>query len=461
MKKKYLEEIEELYFAKKLKDASYHENIVFRGKFRNYSLAEVKAYEEKVKLSRTYSEVNAIYREIIENNKIVFYHTRTNDSRFNIKNNVSTDEMNRVLKLQYQELYKYHSFINESTRLRKQSVKFFDVSDNLNIHTHNIDIIQKFNDIKAYIKTIIFSNLKSPARTELLVTKNILEYIKKIFEDFSIRVKNRYRKLCLKQIGNKFYIKGLDNKLIKGIYFKALKDDEKSILKMIKYFYKNVLTERYEKFPSKRHLVCNRSKIRIKQFSKNFFNIPNVNKHILYRTSNKLFSMFKSKSKQIKQLNLTPTKEDTKSFIYYTADLFKKHILRHENNEYVKFIYFIKRNKWIEILNLKSYEKEGFLDDESNKRCLSRGKDFLSKFDRNIRTFYKELEIRNIKTSGEFIKRYEKKGFYVKSIISKLWVGYLEYLHYCIGTIGLNDYMEELIHNYKSTPNKIKEYSQF
>ncbi len=231
---------------------------------------------------------------------------------------------------------------------------------------------------------------------------------------------------------------------------------------MIKYFYKNVLTERYDKSPSTRHLICNRNKIRIKQFSKNFFNIQNVNKHILYRTTNKLFSMFKSKSKQIKQLNLTPTKEDTKSFIYYTANLFKKHILRYENNEYVKFIYFIKRDKWIELLNLKSYEKEGFLEDESNNTCLSRGKDFLSRFDRKIQTFYKDMEIRNIKTRGEFIKQYGRRDFYLKKLDSDLWVGYLEYLHYGIGKIGFENYMEELIdNNLLNSSYKIKNYKLF
>ncbi len=41
----------------------------------------------------------------------------------------------------------------------------------------------------------------------------------------------------------------------------------------------------------------------------------------------------------------------------------------------------------------------------------------------------KKLALRNIKSRSKFIEYYKSKEFYEKSLIYKLWVQYLEYLH--------------------------------
>lgn len=94
-------------------------------------------------------------------------------------------------------------------------------------------------------------------------------------------------------------------------------------MNLVRYFYKNILTERYTKKPTKEHTIFSKLGIRIKQFSKDFFN-RKVQKHILYKTNNKLYFMIKNKKNNIK---LSPTKKDLKSFLFYTASLYRKRIL--------------------------------------------------------------------------------------------------------------------------------------
>jgi len=163
-----------------------------------------------------------------------------------------------------------------------------------------------------------------------------------------------------------------------------------------------------------------------------------------------------------KDIQLTPSAKDLKTFLFYSASLFRKQILRYEDYEGMQFVYYVKNKKfdtkWIEIVNLNTYEKGGFLESFSCDGDICREEHFLDKFDRNIKQFFKELAIRKIDTSGKFIESYKLKEFYVKSIISKLWVGYL---HYCIGTIGLNDYTENLIIEKNLLKEKIETYNLF
>lgn len=459
--KNYLDEADEIYLSKKLKQANYASNIVFTSKNATYTLEEVNEYKRKTKLRLINNEISSIHREL--DKKIAIFQIRTINPKFNIPSNVSTaKEIDRHLKLQYQQFNEYFDYMNnfkvKGKRLNKQYVRIYELTEALNIHLNSIDILQSKEYLEHYLKSVIFSKMKnSIGKTELIITEYTLKHLKKLFSDFKIRVKNSYKKLSLKQYGEYFYIEGIGCKLEEGIHFKLLTKEKNSKLKLIKYFYKNILEERYTQKPTREHLVFEKLKIRIKQFSKDFFNAK-IEKHIFYRTNNKLFLMVKNKNKEIQ---LSPTQKDKKSFLYYTALLFRKQFLRREQNKEVDFIYLFKKDKWIDILNLRTYEKEGFLESSLNNEYIYRQKDYLSKFDRNIRQLFKELASRNIKSRSEFIKYYESKVFYMKSLISKLWVQYLEYLHYSVSKIGIYVYMEELIYNYKLTPNEIIVFEEF
>ncbi|MDK2047852.1 hypothetical protein, partial [Aliarcobacter butzleri] len=71
------------------------------------------------------------------------------------------------------------------------------------------------------------------------------------------------------------------------------------------------------------------------------------------------------------------------------------------------------------------------------------------------------LSIKKIQTRSNFIKNYKLKEFYLEGFVSKLWVQYLEYLYYGVRKIGLVEYMEELICNFKLIQHKICIYKRF
>lgn len=449
--KEYLEDADDIYYIKKLKQANYASNIVFPSKSRTYTLEEVNNYKRKTKPRLINNEISSIYREL--DKKIAIFQIRTINPKFNIPSSVSTiKEIDRHLKLQYQQFKNYFDYMNNfrvnGNRLNKQYVRILEESEALNIHSNSIEILQSKEHLEHYLKSVIFSKMKNDiGRTELRITEYTLKHLKKLFKNFQIRVKNRYKKLSLKQSGECYYIEGFGCKVEEGIYFKLLKKEKNSKLKLIRYFYKNILEERYTQKPTREHLVFDKLKIRIKQFSKDFFR-ANINKHILYRTNNRLFQMIRNKNKEIQ---LSTSAKDIKSFLYYTASLFRKQVLRREKNEEVDFIYLFKKGNWIDILNLKTYEKEGFLESSLNNEDIYRQKEYLNKYDRNIRQLFKELAIRNIKSKSKFIEYYKLKVFYIKSLISKLWVQYLEYLYYVKNKIKSDEYIEELI--------QIKNYS--
>jgi hypothetical protein len=459
----YKSDAEELYYEKKEKELGYTKNIVFTSKERTYTLEEVKIFERLVKPRRINSEVASVHRDIVDNHKIAIFHTKMIDSQFNIPQNVSSfEEIDSCLKWQYEELYKYHNHINVSIRFKKQSVRFFDCTEKLNLHTHTIDVLKSCNDLESYIKSIIYAKFKCHGRTELIVTEHRLKHIKKIFNDFKIKVNHKFKSLSLKQKGKEFYIGGLPHKRGNCIYFKVLKKQKNAKLKMIRYFYKNVLHERYTQKPTKEHSIFSKLGIRIQQFSKKYFD-TNVQKHVLYRTSNKLFSIIKNGSKKI---DLNPTAKDKKSFLYYTASLFKKHILRLEVCESFRLILFVKNNrpttKWIEVLNLKTYEKETFEESViKNESYVQENK--LIYFDSSsLNQLFKELRVRGIQSKSKFINFYQQKEFYIRKYISDVWVKYLEYIHYETKGMNLDRYMSLLIDNHNENRSyKIANYELF
>jgi hypothetical protein len=223
---------------------------------------------------------------------------------------------------------------------------------------------------------------------------------------------------------------------------------------MSRYFYKNILQERYTKTPTEEHTIFSKLGIRIKQFTNDFFN-RKVQKHILYKTNNKLFFMIKRSNEDIQ---LSPTPKDLKSFLFFTASLFRKSILFLFDKQFV----FYSKNKnpitkWVQIVDLKTYEKECYEENFNNGDIQ-----VISVKDKNLLYFYQELEVKRIFIKGRFIEEFEKKEFFDKDRISEIWKEYLMMLYYEKSKINIHKYFEELICDYYDEPSyQIAVYRHF
>ena len=454
----YIKEAEELYYEKKIRQLEYAKTIIFKSKNRTFTLEDSNNYNEKIKPALIENEINSIYRTL--DKKIAIFKTTTLNPNHNISTEKSNKEIDKQLKIQYKQLKNYHQFKNQfkadGKRLKNQGVKIYDLTEALNIHTHSIDILKSKEDLEHYIKSVIYAKKKFDiGRIELCITKYTLKYIQKLFEDFKIRVKNRYITLNLRcEKGD--YIIEEQGKIEEGnyIYFKLLDNKKNSKKNMIRYFYKNILQERYTKTPTEEHFIFSKLGIRIKQFTKDFFN-RKVQKHILYRTNNKLFLMIKRNNEDIQ---LSPTIKDLKSFLFYTASLFRKSILFLFDKQFV----FYSKNKnpstkWVQIVDLKTYEKEGY-----EEYCNNNDIQIIKGKDKKLLYFYQELEVKRIFIKGRFIEEFEKKEFFDKDSVSALWKDYLMMLYFEKSKINIHKYMEELISDYYDEPSyKIAVYRHF
>lgn len=264
-------------------------------------------------------------------------------------------------------------------------------------------------------------------------------------KNFQIRVKNRYITLNLR-CEKGIYIIEEKGKIEDGnyIYFKLLDNKKNSKKHMLRYFYKNILQERYTKTPTEEHTIFSKLGIRIKQFTNDFFN-RKVQKHILYRTNNKLFFMIRSKKEDIQ---LFPTSKDLKSFLFYTASLFRKSILFLFDKQFVFYSKDTKpTTKWVQIVDLKSYEKECY------EECFNNSDLQITRVnDKTLLYFYQELEVKNIFIKSKFVEEFEKKEYFLKDKISRVWKDYLMMM-YERSKINLYEYMEEMISDYYDEPS--------
>ncbi len=199
--KNYIQNAEELYYDKKLKQLQYEKTIIFKYKKGIYTLEEVNDYKEKNKPALIENEINSIYRSL--DKKIAIFKTTTINPNYNISTEQSNKEIDKQLKIQYKQLKNYHQFKNQfkadGKRLENQGVKIYDLTDALNLHTHSIDILKSKENLEHYIKSIIYAKKKFDiGRIELCITKYTLKHIKELFKDFKIRVNNRYITLNLK-----------------------------------------------------------------------------------------------------------------------------------------------------------------------------------------------------------------------------------------------------------------------
>jgi hypothetical protein len=455
--KNYIKNAEKIYYDKKIKQLQDAKNIILKSKNRTYTVEDSNNYNEKIKPALIENEINSIYRNL--DKKIAIFKTTTLNPNYNISTEQSNKEIDKQLKIQYKQLKDYHQFKNQfkikDKRLKNQGVKIYDLTEALNIHTHSIDILKSKEDLEHYIKSVIYAKKKFDiGRIELCITKYTFQHIQKLFKDFRIRVKNRYVTLNLRcEKGD--YIIEEQGKIEEGnyIYFKLLDKNKDSKKNLIRYFYKDILSEIYDKKPTKEHLIFSKLGIRIKQFTKDYFN-RKVQKHILYRTNNKLFLMIKRNKEDIQ---LSPTTKDLKSFIFYVAKLFRKDTLFLFDKQFVFYTKDTKpTTKWVQIVDLKTYEKEGYEENFNN------GDIQITKIkDNNLLYFYQELEVKRIFIKGKFIEEFEKKEFFDKDKISRVWKEYLM-MSMIFGKINIHKYMEELISDYYDEPRyEIKVFEMF
>lgn len=328
---KYINHTKTIYENKKLKQFEYSKRIIFTAKNgRNYTLKDVNEYKQKTKSSVLENEVSSILRVLYNN--IVIYQTATTHSKYNIKaSDKSSIRINGAIKKQYEKLKGYHrhrwQFKSDNSRLKARNIKIYELTKALNLHSNTVDVLNSKEQLNHYIKALVCARRKyDVGRVELLVNKHTLKQIKKLFvTGVVVRIKNKDKVLYLREEGEEFILGGLGDRVASGnyIYFKALDSSKDSKRRLLRYFYKNILFERYKNMPTKEHTVFSKLGIRIKQFSKDFFR-RKVPKSILYRTSNKLYLLFKSKDKNT---NLKLSRRDMKSFIYFSAMLFKKNEL--------------------------------------------------------------------------------------------------------------------------------------
>ncbi len=456
--KNYIKDAEELYYEKKIRQLEYAKTIILNSRNKPCTLENINNHNEKIKPALIENEINSTYRTL--DKKIAIFKTTTLNPNYNLSNEQSDKEIDKQLQIQYEQLKNYHQFKNQfkadGKRLKNKGVKIYDLTDALNLHTHSIDILKSKENLEHYIKSIIYAKKKfDVGRIELCITRYALKHIKELFRDFKIRVNNRYITLNLKNENNIFIIEE-KGKIEEGsyIYFKLLDKKKDSKKNMIRYFYKNILQERYTKTPTEEHTIFSKLGIRIKQFSKDFFN-RKVQKHILYRTNNKLFFMIRSKKEDIQ---LSPTQKDKKSFLYYTASLFRKSILFLFDKQFVFYSKDTKpTTKWVQILDLRTYEKECY-----EEYCNNNDIQITRVNDKNLLYFFQELEMRNIFIKSKFVEEFEKKEYFSKDRVSDIWKEYLMMMYYEKNKISICKYMEEVICDYYDEPSyKVAIYRHF
>lgn len=322
---KYIEHNKTIYENKKLKQFEYSKRVLFTTKNgREYSLFDANQYNLRNKASIYENEISSILRVLYNN--VAIFRTSTTNSKYNIKSNdKSFIDINKAIKNQYERLKGFHShrwqFKNNNIRLKARNVKIYELTETLNLHSNTVDVLSSTNDLLHYIKALVLARKKYDiGRVELLVNKHTLKKIKSLFinNHVVVRINNSEKTIYLKENEDEFVIGGIGDRIKGGnyIYFKAMDSNKNSKRAILRYFYKNLLFEAYENKPTKEHIVFSKLGIRIQQFSKDFFN-RGVTKKILYKTNNKLLYLIKHK-----KIELSPTKEDMSSFLFYTANLF-------------------------------------------------------------------------------------------------------------------------------------------
>ena len=165
--------------------------------------------------------------------------------------------------------------------------------------------------------------------------------------------------------------------------------------------------------------------------------------------------MIRSKKEDIQ---LSPTSKDLKSFLFYTASLFRKSILFLFDKQFV----FYSKNKnpstkWVQIVDLKTYEKEGY-----EEYCNNNDIQIIKGKDKKLLYFYQELEVKRIFIKERFIEEFKKKEYFSENRFSAVWKEYLMMLYYERSKINIHKYFEELISDYYDEPSyKIAVYQHF
>lgn len=322
-------------------------------------LFDIKKTSKKITKRFIQNEITSISK--MSKDKILTFTTLTITPEFNVEKNIEFEEekteteykieVDELLKKQYQE---FQNFYNQLSKyhyqkdgkmidLNYKSVSVYELTKNLNLHSHKINLLNDYNRLYHYIKSIIQKRQKNGiGRVEIRVDEEDILYL---LENEIKTQKQNYKLSKSRKDKNIFIYKDSSKSRGNFIFIRAIKNlkNEENKKHITKYLFKYMLKANEKE--SIENIIFSSLKFKQKQFSHNFFT-KKTNKKNLFKISSILHSLITyNKSKILDSMNL-----DKNATIYEVSRLLEADILKND-------IYNIEtQEEEIYILNGKKYE---------------------------------------------------------------------------------------------------------
>lgn len=375
---------------------------------RAFTLYDKYVFEKKTIKAKVQDEITSV--SLAMKNKIVVFNTPTLSPELNLNSNKNNtiEKISNQLKKQYEEFQKYSKKLrnynyreNKEIKLFKfKSVSAFEVTKKVNIHRHNIDLVNDFEDLLIYLRVILLKrkDLKI-GRIELAIDEEIVN--KLVYTKQQIKINNKYQDLTFKYSEKlKGYIienskKGAGN----FVYIKPIKDLSKDKTHLTKYLFKYLLKSSNE--TSLDSMIFSYLGFKQKQYTHNFFT-NKLKKHELEKLSSIVYNL--KRFNKTDELDILPSE----GIMFNLASLFNDNTLRYEDNKLISnitnnILYSPKKFEMYEFENVKNYwnKKRQVLE---KKREIN---DFL--------TDAEECELHNIDMYELREKEYIKKNIDIET----------------------------------------------
>lgn len=281
------------------KTSKYENKVIFNDETKRVNNIEKLLNYQKVKnrgyLFNEMDSINEIAKE-----KIMIFHTSTLDPSMNMPLSIDNEkEMLSILRNQHNVFKKYFNSLLEYNSYKEidyKHIKVFELTDNINMHNHKIDFLDKAEDFKSYIESIYLARNKTNiGRVELAIDREtFMEKIRPMFinGEIVVRINNIYTPLTLVENRSKLkdgtikYNVSIRESVKDGvksnkIYFRMIEtmgeEDNKHITKYLySYLLKSTEKDRFDLDPTKETLIFKELNIKAKSLSHNFFSKTNV-----------------------------------------------------------------------------------------------------------------------------------------------------------------------------------------
>ena len=380
----------------------FNENII--------SLYDIEKYNLRIRKRTRQNEINSICKKINEENKLLTFITTTLNPKMNLtetrlrreKTNFlikdDNERITNILTRQYETFKKFNNKLvkhnyyvnNENKTLKTDFLRVLELTKKLNIHQHEIKLLNNINEVLELIKAVIYKRKnENIGRIEIRLDENLLNEILK--KGIKLRINNKYINLTIKKTkfykDKRTYFKLLETELEKGnfIYLKAIQDIENNNEHITKYLFKYLLKRSNEEtFENK---LFHNLDMRQKNYSQAFFT-DKLTKQDLFNISSKLYRIITHNTHNNELL--TNLKIDKKTTIYETRKFFNNEILEYDEKEKIiyinengelkelfkiyKFIKDTKKGKWgeLEVLEEKQQINKFFkIEDEYKLKKLT------------------------------------------------------------------------------------------